>query len=138
MNKDFSTQLYQIWTPQFSSIWRIENRFFQVVAFAKEKDPKAVHPGLVIDETGSNDSYQTAPGTSRYHSDHIDVFKTQLKNQSENYDNAYFLLHLSVPIHKKTFSQVCHRGWWNQDCLHKQDTARLKHQLSTRKSYDIY
>jgi hypothetical protein len=136
MRNDLRTHLYDIWSPQFGSIWRIENRLFRASSFAKEKDPHAFHPGLVIDETGSQDSFQTAPGTSRYFSKHLDVFQTRLKDRVGNFENAYFQLHLSVPIHKKTFYQECHRGWWATDSLEKSDIARLKHQLTLRLPYD--
>lgn len=136
MQNDLRAQLFAIWSPEIGSIWRIKNHFFWASSFAREKDPKAFHPGLVIDESNNQDSFQTAPGTSRFFSANHNIFQACLKDHHGSYKNTYFLLHLSVPIHKKIFHEECHRGWWDTDCLEKTDILRLRRQLELRNPYD--
>lgn len=121
-----------IWGPQIGSLWGVKNIYWCSSGFASNKDPESKHPGMVVDEEITREIFQVAPGTSRYHPSSINVFCVTLDPVNRPDYTSYFLINLSIPMHKVHFHNISF-GWWGRTLLDVDDLERLKKQMRSFK-----
>jgi len=112
---DYLSVLADIYLPEIGSIWKAPNNIW-TNKFAKNKNPKDVHPSIVEKVKKDGVSVQLAPGTSKEYQKGSCVFKVDLKGNGEY---SFFLLKLSMPYLIDDLLKL-NRGWNNIEILNEE------------------